>query len=521
MFRTLFGFGRKNRRTQRRVRAPKAVRRKSWKPLLEDLEARWAPAVSVTYNPDFKTLDAIAQDTGPNFVTVEHPDSDHTTVNGQQVPPEALRIRILDVVGGHLTVNIRGTEFPVYVNDETHGGTDTINVGGNWVSGVRGIFAPLYLENGPSFNTINVDDSRDQWNRTVTLDNPPSPFGESEAWGRITGLTRDDVFVSAPIYYECPDTSNLNIYTYDGSNGYTGAANNVLVNSTRPVPLEGAITVYDGLGTAIVAVGKNDSVQDIQGKLRVSNASILNVSDLSDGAFRTVTLDTVTEHGQPWSRIKDLAPAPIMYQAAYTGRLKIDTGGGGAAVKVESTSPLDSYVGDAIYLTGHGSGNDTVNVGKAGSVENVRGILRIDNVAGGTAISVDNSLYTGSRHKVILDTDGGYGLITDLFPSQTIVFKQSHTRSLAIDTGQDGADVSVRRTGQLLNNGVITVTGHNDGDTVTVGYPVSIIQNDHQLDLGRSVQDIKGSLMVSKGASKPATDGRFKTGQYLGLSRAA
>ena len=95
------------------------------------------------------------------------------------------------------TVNVRATG--VATNLSTRGGHDTVNVGN--AGSVQGILGTLTIQNPPSFNTINVDDSADTVARTVTL----STFIVGGAnWGSITGLA------PAAINYKYDDTTSVN-----------------------------------------------------------------------------------------------------------------------------------------------------------------------------------------------------------------------------------------------------------------------------------------------------------------------
>ena len=469
MFRALLGFGRKNRSPQRRVPAPKAVQPRRWQPLLEELEARFAPSVDIFATPD-GVIHANCGDAPENDVQVQHvagetviydlgpggtyhsfPDSGHYT-----------RVEILG--GGLLTsTGISSTILPVHVFGHSH---DRVDVG-NGSHSVQAIQAPLYFENQPSWNTIYVHDQGDPRNPTVTLD---TTVLSGDEWGRISGLAPQH------IYFKYGDTEGVNIYTGDST---------VNVQSTFPISNAGAVTLFGNAVNTTVNVGYPGRLQDIQGELRVDNATKLIVNGVGNHDSYTVTLDSFTDN---WGRITGLTPASILYKAS---NVTLQTDYSGGAFKVERT-----YASSPVTLIlSSGSLNDSVFVGKNGSVENVEGILTIEGFSLGTAITIDNRAFNGPRQTVTLDTTDGpygtYGQITGLVPfiSQTIKFKHDGTRSLVIHTGQNGADVNVLRTGSLANNASITLIGHHNGDTVTVGN-------------AQSVQEIKGSLMVENASGK-------------------
>ena len=102
------------------------------------------------------------------------------------------------------TVNVLATG--VADQPSTSGGVDTVNVGN--AGSVQGILGALTVQNPPSFDTLNVNDSADTTARTVTL----STFASGGTnWGSITGLA------PAAINYNYTDTSSVNITTGSGN----------------------------------------------------------------------------------------------------------------------------------------------------------------------------------------------------------------------------------------------------------------------------------------------------------------
>ena len=114
------------------------------------------------------------------------------------------------------TVNVLATGVTTNISD---GGYDVVNVGNG--GSVQGILGTLNLQNPPSFNTINVNDSADTTARTVTL----STYSSGGAnWGSITGLA------PAAINYKYFDTSSVNITTGSAADTVNVLATGVTTN---------------------------------------------------------------------------------------------------------------------------------------------------------------------------------------------------------------------------------------------------------------------------------------------------
>ena len=159
----------------------------------------------------------------------------------------------------------------------------------------------LNVQNPPSHDTINVNDSADATARTVTL----STFTSGGSpWGSITGL------VPAAINYKYADTSSVSATTGSGADTVNVRSTGVTTN----------LSTSGGLD--VVNVGNAGSVQGILGALNVQNPpshDTINVNDSADLAFRSVVINTVT----PFNRIIGLAPAMIEYKAADASSVTI------------------------------------------------------------------------------------------------------------------------------------------------------------------------------------------------------
>jgi hypothetical protein len=360
---------------------------------------------------------------------------------------------VVNTGGGSNTVNILDTSAGIAIN-EIGFGSDTVNVGHD--RSVQDIVAPVTIQNPPSYNTINVDDSADATARAVTLSTYSSGGWN---WGSITGLA------PAAIKYKYYDTSSVNITTGSGANTVNVLATGVATYLSS-----------DG-GADTVNVGDGGSVQDILGDLYIENPgwhhTTLNIDDSADATARAVTLSTFSSG---WGSITGLAPAAINYKYFGTSSVQLTTGSGGDTVNVLAT-------GVATYLSSNG-GADTVNVGNGGNVQDILGDLYIENPGWHhTALNIDDSADPTARTVALktitlgFDPDSPWGSITGLAPA-AISYEYGDTSSVQLTTGSGGDWVNV------LATGVATYLSSNGGaDTVNVG--------NHG-----SVQDILGDLYI-------------------------
>lgn len=403
----------------------------------------------------------------------------------------------VDTNGGGGTFTVQDTVKPTNIVGNA---VTTINVGNS--GGVQGITGTLNIENPPTFNTINIDDSGDNTARTVTLatlgTNSADSEGDSDSWGQITGLA------PAAINYEYRDTSSLTVKT--GSGGDTINVNATVVRTSIVGHSAG------GGPDDTINVG-NGTVQNIVGALSLENPTgfdVIKVNDNSDGVARTVTLSTLgTNSGDsqgnndPWGQIVGLAPASISYEYDDARSLGVTLGVGGNTVNVKATGVPTTLVGGAVPLIIvlgpahianpiiippllHG-GPDTINVTDGGSTQNINAPLTIQNAWGQDPVTVDDSADATAR-TVTLSTappagdSDPFGTISGLSPAP-ITYEAADVSSLAVDGGSGGNTFNVAGTPTwtvggsggtpiTLNTGAgadtVNLSGQGAGTTLTV-----------------------------------------------------
>jgi hypothetical protein len=321
------------------------------------------------------------------------------------------------------TFNVLATSVPT---DIVANSSAMVNVGDN--GSVQQISRDLTITDPPAnaYVTLNVHDENDLGARVATLQ---TVTGNGASYGQISGLCQ------GAIDYRYVDTSSVNVYT-------PGVATVNALATGVPVNLIG------GSFNTTVNVGDGGSVQAINGPLTISDPpafATVNVDDSADATPRTVSLDTVTNSGVDYGRITGLARAAIQYKYADTSSLTVQTGTGGATVNVLAT-------GKPVSLIGHGA-NTTVNVGNAGSVQAINGLLTISNPPSYTTVNVDDSADTTVR-TVTLDTvtigADEYGRIAGLAPA-VIQYKYVDTNTVTVETGTGWATVNALSTFNPVN----------------------------------------------------------------------
>jgi hypothetical protein len=346
--------------------------------------------------------------------------------------------------GNNDTLDISSTTWqaPVTVNDGA--GTDFVTFS-PYDQNLDFISGNVNVIGGSGYDTLTIDDQSYSYNPAYTMTG--SSFTRSGA-AAISYSEVDLVTVngsnSAASTYNVQDTEfvfTTKIYTGTGGNTV-----NVQGSS-------GPFYITSG-GNDTVNLGSAGDVQNIQEPVYIDNEgglTALNINDSTDSTPQTVSLDTFTPAGDtPWGSVSGLAPGggPIDYRYSAVSSVSITTGSGGDTVNVHATD-----VSAITNLTSVG-GADTVNVGNAGSVQDIAGPLNIENPNSFTTLDVDDSA-DSSGHTVTLDTftpvnDSPWDSITGLAPAP-IQYEYGDTSSLSITTGLAADTVDVHATGVTTN----------------------------------------------------------------------
>jgi hypothetical protein len=329
-------------------------------------------------------------------------------------------------------VNVLATGGPTTVDCQGGGGADVVNVGN--AGSLAGILGALSLENEPSFNTVNIDDSTDATAHTATIDTM-TRSGDTSL-GRLQGL-------AAAITWDYFDTTAVNISFGSGTSTVNVLATGDGIYATT--------TNLFNNGLATVNVGNAGSLAGILGALNLENEpsfDTVNIDDSNDATFHTATIDTVTRSGDTsLGRLQGIAAAITWdYFDTFTTAVNISFGSGTSTVNVLST-------GDGGFATTtnlFNNGPATINVGNAGSLAGIQGALNLENEPNYDTVNIDDSNdptgQTATVDTVPRSGDTSLGLLTGLAPA-AITWDYYDTSSVTINGGSGGNTFNIESTG--------------------------------------------------------------------------
>jgi autotransporter-associated beta strand protein len=266
----------------------------------------------------------------------------------------------------------------------------------------------------------------------------------------------DDTINVEDTYYGIPVTVNL------GSGNDTV---NISPSAEFLGNIQGNVTVNGGSGfDALNVFDQNNNIPN-------STTYTLTASTINRPFTGTITysaINIVTLNGGPENNTYDILNTESFFATV------LNSGTGGDTVNVEATGS-----GSTLDIVGGGAG--TVNIGNAGSVQNILGTVNIENPPNFMTINVDDSA-DGTARAVILSTLGtnpddsesnsdAWGQISGLAPG-AINYEYRDTTSVTIRTGKvSGNVVTVDATGvttNLIGNAPTTVNVGNSGSLVDV-----------------------------------------------------
>jgi hypothetical protein len=473
---------------------------------------------------DMLTIDDSADTTARNATLdsfMPAADSAWESVTG--MAPGAINYELADMYsatidggsgGNTFNVNYVGPEGVINLNTGT--GTDHVNIlataGGTTLSvqgqssldtvsvtnagSVLGILGTVNIENTGSIDALTIDDSADTTARTATL-STFTPSGDTP-WESLTGLA------PGTISYELADMNTTSIVGGSGGNtfnvtglGFGGGAMNLNSGAGLDhVNIQGTaastILNLEGGGSAdVVNVGNAGSVQGVLGTVNIENSPIsgfsaLTIDDSADATGRTATLSTFTPPADAiWGRVSGLAPGVINYESAdLANPITIYGGSGGNTFNIPGiVNTTDLYSGAGtdhvnILATPAGSvlnlegqmGNDTVNVGNAGSVQGIFGTVNIENTHAYDTLTIDDSADPTPRNATLSTStpagDGPWESLTGLAPG-TINLEVGDVNSTAINDGTGGNTFNINGTAAGGGSNLLTLNS-NGSDIINV-----------------------------------------------------
>jgi hypothetical protein len=416
------------------------------------------PAAPIYFGPlSLKALNVNAGD-GDNLFTV-------TSL-------QAYQLTTLNTGNGHDTVTVKAAPKPLNVNE---GGTglDVVNLGDAGTLG--GILAPVTINNGPSYSTVNVNDGSDNsTHNQVYL-----------SAGALTGLTTG----AAPIYFGLASVKVLNVYVGNGGNTYnvtgTPADESTILNSglgadTFNVYATGYPLTVNGHGYDVVNLGGAGTLGNITAQVTITNSyayDTVYVDDSADGnSHPNVSLSATALTG--------LTPpsAPINFGPGVS-TLTITGGPNVSTYNVTGSEAFDGTIlntagiaivnvkaiANALTINDGGFGFDTINLGNAGSLAGITGPVSI-NSSNFVHVSADDSADGGAHPNVTLSATALTGLTP---PSAPITFG-AHCVSVLVITGGTGTS-AYTVTGLQAFGGTTLNTGGGTATVTVVAAPTALI----------------------------------------------
>lgn len=361
------------------------------------------------------------------------------------------------------------------------GGTDTANIG---TGSAESITSPVTIGDPHGIIAVNVNNATGASSRFVTL----SSSGGADTISGMTGSTITCVTGDlASLSLNGGSAGNTFIVSGTGNflpvtlNTGTGVDSTFVQN----VAASSSVAIHGQNGSDGIAVSDAGSVQGVLGAVSISNKlsfTSVVIDDSNDTTARTASIGT----DGTTDTISGIAPGTITAKASDLDDFTLDggsagnnitlaglalgvssatatlnTGTGADTTNVQSTSSLGP---GPLNINGQ-SGNDAVNLGSGGSVQNLTGPVSVTN-GGATTLTVNDASDTTARAVTVgtaavtglapaqINYAGVPGLTIDGgAPSDTFAVTPSSTTT---DTIVGGGPVSSSPPGNTLN---MTLTG--------------------------------------------------------------
>jgi autotransporter-associated beta strand protein len=357
--------------------------------------------------------------------------------------------------GAGTTVEVYDTDPAVagfQTNIVSHAAT-TINVGNPTVAGIA---STLNLENPPSFDTININDSVDSSVQKVVLStlgtNPADSEANSDDWGQVSFLG------AANINYEYSDTSALNVLTGQGP----GTVVNVLATNPDNVNCQTNIIAQVKTTVNVGNAGSGADVQNIASTLNIEDPFAklvtINVDDSLDPAAHTASLSTIGSNpadsegnSDAWGEINGLAPANINYEYGDVRSLLIEGGKVGDTFDVANLPPVSTTVsgtGGTNTLNAPNQSNSwTLNAAQGGVLDSKVTFSGFEDLAGGNA---GDSFSLSSPAPIAMNL---------LLNSPGVLNTASGTQTITGAINNNGSSLTVKGAGGTTLKGAISGAG--------------------------------------------------------------
>jgi acrosin len=349
----------------------------------------------------------------------------------------------------------------------------TVNVGNN--NSMAGIGNTLTVHNPRFYTTLNLNDSADTANRTVTLTSTGvtglSPSAISFLDNDLKALTVNGGG-GANTYTVTSTSSNFNYVSTTMNTG--GGLDTVFIKAAdRPLTVT-TTTGNGGGGNDQVTIGNAGSLAGITAAVTINNTPShehLTVDDSADATNRVFTISssgiTVPSLGAlnfMASSVNNLIVSAGSGANSYTivntpaaSGMTLNTGSGADIVNVQNASaPLTISTSGGFG----GNGNDQVAIGNAGSLAGITAAITVTNIPSYDHLTLDDSADSASRTVTIGNTS-----VTGLSPA-AVTWDSGSINTLTVNGGRGANTYTVNAP--IAYQDTTLNTGSGNGSTVNV-----------------------------------------------------
>ena len=336
---------------------------------------------------------------------------------------------------GAVTVNVLAT-CGHGLNLHGNSPNTTVNIGRNGsLDGIQGLEMTISNANGDT--GVVIDDHNRGGTRTATFDTVTT----NTQYVQLTDL------IPGAIYSQRANTRDVTVYTGTGV-----VTANVLATWGHGLNLQG------NSPDTIVNLGRNGSLAGIQTlEMTITDPGgheDVTVDDRNDGGSHTPLLSTDPADAT-YGQITGLALGTIYYRYADTGTLVLYTGTATATVNVQAT-------GTTVDLGGNDPLGTTINLGNAGSVQQIRGAMSLSNDAGPLNVNFNDQNDMMDRNVMLDDFNSGREFMRLVGLAPTVIFSTTDGGGNYIVNGGSGSNVFVvASTSALITTTINGGAGNN------------------------------------------------------------
>ncbi len=313
----------------------------------------------------------------------------------------------------------------------------TVNVGNaGSLAGIQSL--EMTISNTDGDTGVVIDDHNRGGARSATFDTVVS---------NTRYVSLNDL-IPGTIYSQCAASRDVDVYTGTGA-----VTTNVLATCGHGLNLHG------NSPNTTVNVGNAGSLAGIQAlEMTITDPggrADVTVDDRNDSTSHTPLLST-DPGDATYGQITGLTSTTIYYRYAETSTLVVFTGIATATVNVQAT-------GTNVDLGGNDAQGLTINLGNAGSVQEIRGAMSLSNDAGPLNINFNDQNDTMDRNVMLDDFNSGREFMRLVGLAPTTIFSTTDGGGNYVVNGGRGTNIfSVASTSALVTTTINGGAGVNE-----------------------------------------------------------